>query len=1635
MSRSKAVFVGGGIVGLDAEIPEGAIADSVHARAYTHDALGDRVVVRLAAHALAPGVDLEMKTLGFGAGEDRGTVGKQRRRALGFPGWALVNDPEHAQYALEVVDSLAKEARRAKSKPGHAKKGIDTIAETLGRSVPHFLPSFYEEAGRIFIDAGNLGYAAQAFEAAREAERVHGLTIDEELRRESFLEFALAGAVSIKSLSAYAKDLERARSPEEAYKQFRQLAVQRTLGGMPPWASMAKDLRRLAKAAKLDPEAEDEALLLDLIGSPSLKRAAREMWSTYRKPLARIAKSRPEVRGFLLDLFPQPGAALDGFYDEWLSLLDECGALDALRETDGSTPEAARARDGAAAWLGKWVRHATSSWRAASLGVATFELLESMAPRLVKDGAPVALVTRWGRTIDLDMLELALSLGVPVADFDPAMHVFDLAEWSRHASEPGHGRDPVHVAADARFRQGLVNGVGVTAGDADFEKVARGKAGLHEIRRAWLRERVGALGSGGLLHAEQMIEELSQKTSKETFVEFPDAYELLEQQELWPTLARTLSNGIMDELGWPALDQALGRHWPDRRVVPSAFGVFPYLCLSDGAKVVVIGPEKEELVHDLVLPKGALIHAIRYAQGELFVVFRESSTSWTMLAYWSRDPRETFPVGHSYSFQPRCDRGVVLADGSVSTGGRALSAGDRELPLDQHHAIVFDGTTMWQPEWTREGQRLRERDPRTGDLGRYSMPAFFEAFVQDGSVLALWESRLSPLPAGVSDSPLGAEDGMTGWRVRTRNFNDPRGASRPIRELERIDGPRFEGFVGGSVSPFALLSMPGDARARPVSATTYRYQDGAMILWDADGKSACTKLGAATPYTAGSRVPLEVGWWHLFRPRDPEASKALRAMSSEAIDPIAQAAKEDHAVGATDGRLPSALSEALPAVREPHIVRAITALARHAAELDQKLASLRDQRNPSGGRALDRALPTDDELQQALGAFHQQVGYDRGSSTVADLRAIDALAAKLGGADSHVSQQSSPVRWERFVGSARFFAFLGSRFSTAEDDRQHLASLLSFWAESAIARPAGSLRYFRATYDDVGDRAPAWIVGLRERKAQLATIVGHAYWMRSPDPWNVKTPIEVIEIAPEGEAFRVPLALHETESRLIGSEVDSAFAERFSALLPERGPAPHDPTAVEALATAIARPPEVAALLLAGLPNLNSYQKNFLSKEVRETLGIKVSEADAARKVLRELSLDDVVRVIARAVPDDPALLWSPLEGGEGSFVARLARAWNERFGQPKAVVDGGLTALVDKELRLGAVLGLFASPDDRQLTVDSGAVVFDEWGRPESVPKGFSEATLQAVVPLAAWLAAYRPAGDPLRAAIPTVIERARARARHSDFALAIGSTYFYGGDASAKTAALLEQVGGEATSDGRDAGLFLAHTYGYDGNGVRVDLRPSRIEGEDDWRRAEQLSAILAGAADSASWRAQMQRGLTAARALFSADFDALAARIASTPVPEGAFEVDPSKSHAELVATVQRALDLDQDAAVLYLQTLALPSSKRADVLAWNGWTAARYKKAAQALVARELVVEAKRARAGRDIFLPGGWESLKAPHMPIESWKVALYGVYRDPEGRLFPPLGVYVPLEPVHQLFQRAWARVEAGDAPRYEEVS
>jgi hypothetical protein len=196
-------------------------------------------------------------------------------------------------------------------------------------------------------------------------------------------------------------------------------------------------------------------------------------------------------------------------------------------------------------------------------------------------------------------------------------------------------------------------------------------------------------------------------------------------------------------------------------------------------------------------------------------------------------------------------------------------------------------------------------------------------------------------------------------------------------------------------------------------------------------------------------------------------------------------------------------------------------------------------------------------------------------------------------------------------------------------------------------------------------------------------------------------------------------------------------------------------------------------------------------------------------------------------------------------------------------------------------------------------------------------------------------------------------------------------------------------------------------------VFIRPARLDVAAD-------AAILPLLGDRAAAVYRLVRFLAAGEAA------ALAERVARTPVPPGGWEANPAASAPDLVAEVARETGLSPDASTLYLQLLAAPDPTVRAVRAWNGWSGPAFDRAAAELAGARLAIRSRRRRAGRDVFLPGPWEELKAPDLPVEAWRLRFY------EGR---PLGRLLAVRPLHRLFEEAWRMVRAGRGPAFQEVA
>lgn len=1615
---ARAVLDAGGIV--PADTLTGDDVDALTIRTYTHPVLDDRPVVQLVPGTLGEAEDLALGFLGLTRDGDAPVVGQIRREALGFPAWALVNDPANGHHALALVRDIERLDRQAKTRPGAAKDGFDELGRRLGRAVPHFLPTFHEQAARIFLAHDNPTYASMFFGKAREAERVHNLAVEEERLRAVFLEFAFAGALTAKALKEYAKALTVRLGPKQAWVQFRQLAVERCTAGMPPYAGLAEDARSMIKAAGGD-VAEERGLLRDLLATPAITRAPASFWKVNRKPLAGLAETEPATRLRLIELLPRPDSSsgaqeIDAM---WLDLLDECGVLDLL--VGGDLEPGVRA-----GWLADWTAHRRRGGRNVARCTRTLALVAAMAPALRAEGTPVRLfVENHARSVvEADLLDLALAEGIPVADPGDGARI-DLAQWWQDEAEGR--RDLVAVVADPRLSMLLDTAVD-NLGDGQHAARRRSTAAhpaLRPVLRRWLLRQGDVFGaSAGLPATDSALSALYRFGDIVADV-VPEVVERVRTFDVSPLLAKTLRAGLYDELGWPALDEAIERFATDGDKV-RCDEAWPALVLSSDKRAVVIGPEGILLEHEPRLPKGHRTWQrthYRYVDGQLLVAWYNKDYDWE--AYWSAHPDDTFLLtGAGRSDNDDNNDGISLAlpDGGVTTGHRPVFAGDTTLP--PRRTILTDGVGHWILRRDPGRDNWVEYDPSDGTQGRVSLPAPLAAAVTDGGTLVQAQCELLPLVTGFERTPFGTDGTHLGRWVRVDGDTITTGSVDGTTVTIRRGADRNWNNLPGTV-PLGALRVPG---AAPIVLA----QDTHITLSDEFG----TALGSFATHTrgegpaAGSRFVPPRAFWHALRPRDETGSHVLRAITPEQAVDLVTAVQADHdrAVGEyklaraererthPDGNHPETLHRPamvrtepvralLPDVTDPVLVGGVAWMVRETARIAERLrdfGKIAEQgpaepapTGPAHGRDRDFAdVVSDISGMGYLGHRHQGWGvFDH----IAAVAAAFTTAPEAGAWTYDKARVPVPgFQWHPLL--ARRGDLLARALSPflPDERRASLLVLLEALAAGPLGNPDGVLRTVvlcepTPTHNSHRNRI-GQVLRLRER---TVIILEHAYHYGSD-----KTHWLALDHDPSGRFEAIHTFNSHKEHRYTEPTTPRRCAAAVAAIR-EHGPVPWAPEAVPALVEATGLGRAEATLLLAGLHG------DTFTKEQRAQLGLKVVEADTARAQLHHLDDDARGRVLAAFVPEDVADVADPWS--KGLDLAAIGRAWTAAFGRVLRLPED-IAADVPSGLRRG--IETILEPEKHPWLTDTSKHRLDDKGNlvTESGQHPASNSLFQTVGALT-WLAYRLPYGHPLRPQLPHVLDLLRTRVADPGLIVDLDVEYA-GGHPSAprvREAAQLAETGG-AGPDGLvhvDDRFVLTPWY----NGREFTyVRPAGFTDADDpW--FERLTALRGGVRSA---------GFDALRRILDPEFEKLLS--ADGPVGEA---LDPTYSVPELVAEVAETHGIGQDAASLYLQVLALPDPTDRRVAQRTGWKPARLKKARAELAGTDLVVEAIRPRAGRSLFLPGGWHALKTPALPLEIWKDGLYTQKFD---------NPIVPDLPAADLYRRAWQRVQDGDAPGFEQL-
>ncbi|MEE1768003.1 hypothetical protein PUR34_07340 [Streptomyces sp. JV185] len=1159
--------------------------------------------------------------------------------------WARARVPGAEAGARDVLEQADRGRHGAWEKPG---RFVDD-AGRLARGLPAaHLPWFWDTIGHWMLETHRRS-AARAYANARAAERTHGLPVDPDWRWANLQLFARFGALPATELGGAPAWLAEVFEPGDAHREFvRLLAVWAASPGELP-ADLARRVRDSARAAGLG--ADEEARVLgEVLASARGKAVPDRLLDAALGPLAAHPPADDRATA-LLDLFPESKNDAAA----WLRLLLGCGAADAAA-AGRITPEGG---------LGEWLRRyaAQYSHRTVAGGGVTrqampaelFDLVARFAPLLKEDGTPVRLHEdryRWPH-LDADLLDVCLAEGIPVHDPGPTI---SLEFWDKEAR-----RDLRALAADPVFGSRLEGTVhaGLRSGGGSAISRLPHNPGIAAEVHGRIEKLLDALRGGGLAAADEAVEELHGLLDRPTAIALDGIEEALEALDLTGPLARALRSGLPEELGWAALEEALAEFRPDETVHTTC--TWPVLTVYGETRAFAVDHEGRRGEHTLELPEGAGHPTVHWVGGQFLVAWTGSGDeNGVSTAYWSASPADTFEPEQSYGLRPY--------GGSIQGGlGYQFQTPDGGGRFDGEHVLrpggtagighrdyqMYDGRDFWSTEVFSEDRGTRgwaRLDPATGvPTADRTLPDFHHSDAFPDGLRPFPDHRiLAELPPGAPPSPLGQDGRLTGCRVLYRT--PYAGPSPRAFVLESADGrtASYRTTVWGR-RPWGILALPaGGEDAVVVGSTTVRCHaaEDNSLLWQVRGFPGSRHRGPVRATLGEQAGPVPPpAFWHFLTPRDEPSSRALRAVTDEAVRELLRSGAEDALPGVTDPRIRQGVARAADLA---------TDVLRRREELSHRVAVMRS------GPVVELPDPVPDtRLVPALhGLLAQLRGYEERPPQPhpALLTAVAADGRYLRGEiDDEVRRLAPPAppsEWEVLTGRTDAVAWRAAVAATPDEHRQALTALLDVWSRQPFAVRGTTWRTGRAPEPGIAElRASGVPVAYGPVRSGLVPFLQCA-----TDP--------------------APAGAEECETRTVAGD-DTTRIPRLLALLAERGPLPVPEEAVDLFRWRTGVPRAIAALVLDGFAGSDDYAvhlKLCRAKPYRADRSL-VHEYEVARMNLRP---EGRRAVLAAAVPADPADLWAP--GGMTAAADRMAAEWAERLAVTAYADDGSHAAALAKD-------------------------------------------------------------------------------------------------------------------------------------------------------------------------------------------------------------------------------------------------------------------------------------------------------------------------------------------------------------------
>lgn len=1528
-------------------------------------------VVRLIPETLLTAETFIMGRLGLEPQPQPRQVGRSRPRAIGFPAWPIMTDPDNAEHALNLVADIEWAKKVAKSQDQKVWDRFEELAQMLSTAAPHFVPTLLEELARIFDDSGSSKLAVRAFGKAREFERTYNLPVDLDRHRHALTEFARRGVISAKEMGFEVTScMRRISDSEAAYQYFLGLIIDQVSAGSAPYAGLPRDFLRVAKPTGRTPQQAGKELLDSISELSGMRRVPVGFVKALDKHMPGLLDHRPDAVMQLISTPPTDYYPWSGNHklEDWTTVFITIGGPNILKENP------AHFRRWFLTVLDTLVGRPDYSPSLVDLIVSNSETISGIELDETHLGLPLELIEA--------LIVAGAQWHLDNVSYEENNQLESFLDRIQYYRDHRH-KNLTHCLENPQIKTYILCGWTLERFMEHGDAVAQVNNIL--LYEELLHDECRHLRAAPLPTIDRFITSLTRAVKAKLPLENLERLIEKENVDAATVLATNLAHGLITELTWPELERHIhamrDELSPERGIGPrlQITESYPGVMAFCGTKVVAVAGDTT-LLNTRISTKhtpfdmisvpdvdGTRVLALSYSGGD------KISATWN-----DGEDASLLLSGQSYSysvFWPR-HSSLAIPDGRL-VGDIILRATSRELNRIDDAVYGDNAGNMWYRGGDySHGYEWRVYDPATDTHTRDQQPQRVVDLAEAAGIIIDW-SRTTFLPAPVDNDAARAKIIPT---TDTGEFCCVVGYTKDENRdyaLVTGDGTRYlhDMRVCGVTTFGGVTCLVGFEESG-----TVLYLPGVSVDY---GTLATTRDDRGEPHWM-YQLPW-VAWGNLTL-RNEEASRRLRAIQPADVAPLLAALKPDSGKRSiatrnqgrdtSEERVYSALSPncqsgsaAMQAAADllgtddRELCVSVVQLALSVRASIRKLTNVCNRARVQHKReAIAARNSAATQEAPAPNAAHADWPARPAYAVVAKVRRLQEVIDGKRDA-SHIDKDDS-WGWLSFAGQEKALVSWAMGPLTPSAARMEAAALLRKLADAKIDNH--TWRQVLIDWYCMSEKLGEVHTGLLFADADTQAIVLDTLY-------DVKRGIKhrllvagdkFPETVCDASALGAAKTAHDldVEPGMSAEEMRdwADKLERMGDIDPGEWLSRMRPL-IDALTT-----------------------RTFLT----ETAAIMLLAGGFGTLLPRELA----IATFRRAGGDD-------LQAAEEERAKTIRRKL--KLTRKSTLAATALLARVDPMSRELLATAAF---DNNTTLVDAFVASFPAY---------------ELVIPdqlMEKYLAGQWAASDEKNHILLQLLHPLKPNPK------------FFGWNGGMITSIALDLAtnlpaqGFADEAEARKVCSFLAHQL--------TMLKTARDMNFSGNHTSLPLAGDINHIKDSHYW----SHNFDAFRGLSEGHFDRIIADLedGTKSRPVGCYR-DPRVSAPAVVAEVCRELGLTELAAVYFLQLLALVDPTDTNVKAWNGWKKKQLDEARAELVAHALVVEGKRTGAGRTVFLPGAWWEARSGSMPVEAWKSNFYLIrYRE---RCESTVRWCPPTEPFDQLFQTVWGQWLSGDRPSFDALT